>query len=199
MTRLDGLQLIQSNDRDGFLIHSVWLNKHDPCSSVPPDCEMFLASWKHMHPEDHIRHVEWNGRSSLAFLSKHFPSKLAFFESLPTEAQQSDYLRLLLLHHYGGMYVDVDQECHHAFIDLFRGRQDKHILLVQSPLFTEEYTNCLMMSLTQDHPFWLDVIHTVEQTVISVRTGRRGSPGRVRPTSIYPLLVRLSGFFFPTV
>jgi hypothetical protein len=172
MTRVDGLKLVECGNREGFFVHSIWLNKLNPCQRVPQRFEVFVTSWKKMHPGDHIVHVVWNGNASDAFFNAYFPSKLAFYQSLPTEVQQSDYLRLLLLYQYGGMYADIDQQCNHTFIDSFFKFENEHIILLQSPLFTEEYTNCLMVSLSIRHQFWLDVASTVEQTVTSIRTGR---------------------------
>lgn len=166
-----GVALVDGTLRETpFLVHTIWVNQLDPTQALPDRFLPYVRSWMAHHPEEEMLHVLWDGASAEAFLDVHFPDKKYFYGSLPTEVQQSDYLRLLLLFTYGGLYVDVDQECRLPFLpSLLRG--ERKILLLRSPLFTEEYTNCMMASLCARHSFWLDVATTVEGTVLSVREG----------------------------
>ena len=68
MSTSEWLQPIQSKRCDGFLIHSVWFNKHDPCSSVPPTADVSACG------NTCTRRItsdtpEWNGRPALRFWS----------------------------------------------------------------------------------------------------------------------------------
>lgn len=158
--------------QDGtFYIHSIWLHKTDPSRAPPDSHEAYLRSWKHHHPEEHVVHVLWTGDTSVAFLNSNYPDRVAFFHSLMSEVQQSDYLRLLLLHHFAGLYVDVDCECRGPIVERLLLHTSSPLLLLKSPLFCESYTNCFMGSLARRHDFWLSTADVVEETVYSVRGG----------------------------
>lgn len=157
-----------------FLVHSIWFDKRSPTKPVPSKYRGFVRSWHELHTADRTIHIVWNGAAALTFFRTYFPERLSFFRSLPTEVQQSDYFRLLLLFTYGGMYVDIDCQCHHPFVDSILSTaktSGRCIFLVKSPLFTEEYTNCLMVSAIAGNSFWLDAADLVEETVCSVRNG----------------------------
>jgi hypothetical protein len=166
----NGLSFIEN--KIGFFIHSIWLNKQNPFQKPPLKFSNFLESWKILHPQEDIIHILWNGNLANEFFSIHHPDKFKFYKSLPTEAQQSDFLRLLLLYAYGGIYIDIDQECKYPFIHDLINIQYKHVILLKSPLFTEEYTNCLMAALSTQHEFWLEVINIVENNVKSIQNGK---------------------------
>ena len=185
--RLEDLKAGEEKD-DLFLIHSIWLRRGEPLTPPPERYDRCLASWKHHHSNEGILHVLWNGRAAADFLQTFHPARRALYESLLTEAQQADYLRVLLLHTYGGLYVDIDCECRRPLIE---GVLLSHapLLLLESPLYCEEYTNCLMGCLEAGHPFWMVVADLVEQTVTAVRTGS----GLSKTTRFYFHLPLLGG------
>lgn len=194
MRALDDLEVdaLAPSNSDVTLLHSVWLDRQDATASVPAKFDALVSSWKRWHPESDVLHVLWNGVASARFLQRFYPSQMHLFCSLLSEAQRCDYLRLLLLHHYGGVYVDIDQECLGPFL---RTWSSTGLYLLQSPLFTEEYTNCLMGSPAGPHEFWLVASRTLEESVWSLRAGTSLS----RTTRFYfqlPLVGRYVQFLF---
>lgn len=68
--------------------------------------------------------------------------------------KRADAARFFLLHHYGGIYADMDYECLNRFHDTLPGGK---VSVVQSPWDNGElYQNSLMAS-PPGHPFWTDV------------------------------------------
>jgi hypothetical protein len=86
------------------VIHQTW-KTHD----VPPACDPLVATWKHHHPQ--WRHVLWSDAELDDFVAAHYPSFLAIFRGYATGVQRADAARYLFLHHFGGVYADIDTEC----------------------------------------------------------------------------------------
>jgi hypothetical protein len=170
-------------------LHQVWLGGAPPARLRP-----YLRSWTLHHD---VCHVLWSTQAALRFFRKHFPAKLGFFCSLESPVQKCDYLRLHLLYEFGGCYADCDMECKQPLLpELFAGSCP--IVLLRSPLFTEEYTNCFMIARLPQEPFWLDVADTIEATVRSVRDGS----GVSAPLAVYfrlPVVSRMLRLCFTAV
>lgn len=50
----------------------------------------------------------WTDASALSFISTHYPSYLSLYSSYRYPIQRADALRYFLLHHYGGVYLNMD-------------------------------------------------------------------------------------------
>jgi mannosyltransferase OCH1-like enzyme len=50
----------------------------------------------------------WTDASALTFISTHYPQHLNLFKGYKYGIQRADVLRYFLLHHYGGIYLDLD-------------------------------------------------------------------------------------------
>jgi hypothetical protein len=175
-----------SHKSPGIIVHQVWFSSG---ASPPGWLRPFIKSWKIQHPEADVVHVMWNMRSALSFFRAYWPQHLGFFVSLESPVQQCDYFRLFLLYQFGGVYADCDMECREPFLkEVMEGNCP--ILLLQSPLFTEEYTNCLMVARFPEEPFWLEVAETIKRTTHSVRDGS-GVSGALAVYFRIPIVSRL--------
>lgn len=84
-----------------LLFHQIWMWKN----IFPKKFQGFQNTWKHLHPDwklilwtdDNIWEIEWLRKEDLK-LCKNY-------------AEQSDYLRYIILEKYGWVYIDTDFEC----------------------------------------------------------------------------------------
>ena len=53
----------------------------------------------------------WNDTSIHAFVASHFPNHLAWWSTMSPVIKKVDTTRYMLLHAYGGAYVDLDVDC----------------------------------------------------------------------------------------
>ena len=97
------------------IIHQTW--KTDV---VPEAWRGYVESWKTMHPG--WEHRVWTDEANRAFVAEHYPDLLATFDAYPYAIQRADAIRYCLLHHYGGVYVDMDIECLRPIDELIDGR-----------------------------------------------------------------------------
>jgi hypothetical protein len=86
------------------IIHQIWQG-----SPVPSIWAGLAKSWQRLHPEWGYR--LWTDADSRPFVEGQYPEFLGVYDSYAYPIQRADALRYLLLHHFGGVYVDMDIEC----------------------------------------------------------------------------------------
>lgn len=148
------------------IIHQIW----HPFSSaeMPRDWQRFARSWRRFHP-DH-EHVLWGPEESRAFVAAHYPGFLKTYDEYPQPIQRVDSLRVLLLHHFGGVYVDLDVECLRNVEALLEGQR---VVFPAEPTIHWEnwrhkgYRRILataFMASEARHPFWQTVIDEMQRS-----------------------------------
>jgi hypothetical protein len=88
------------------------------------------------------------------------------FEKYTYEIQRCDMVRYIILHRYGGWYVDMDYYCNRP-LDQAMSIYNNNIYFVQSPNGTsfqdqDHISNSLMYSV-RNHPFWRTVLIEMEK------------------------------------
>jgi UDP:flavonoid glycosyltransferase YjiC (YdhE family) len=89
------------------LIHQIWHPFAWP--EMPPDWQRFAATWQRQHPEFAYR--LWGPAESRSFVAEQYPDFLAMYDGYAQPIQRVNALRVLLLHHFGGLCIDLDMEC----------------------------------------------------------------------------------------
>ncbi|TPN89782.1 glycosyl transferase [Mesorhizobium sp. CU2] len=90
------------------ILHQTW--KTD---AIPARFQAYAESWKRHNPDWTV--MFWNDRTLLEFVAAHYPDFLPVFCSYPSGVLRADAGRYLLLHHFGGVYADIDCECTASF------------------------------------------------------------------------------------
>jgi len=83
------------------IIHQTYKD-HD----IPPRWRAGQQAVKDLHPD--WEYMFWTDTSALSFITSHYPAHLHAFTSYKYPIQRVDALRYFLLHHYGGIYLDLD-------------------------------------------------------------------------------------------
>ena len=145
------------------IIHQTW-KTHD----VPENCRSWIESWKTLNPE--WKHILWSDDELDEFVSKHYPDFLTIFRGYKLGVQRADAARYLLLHHFGGVYTDIDTECLMS-LDIF-ANEDRIVFCDEPKAHSANYItarglermifNGTMASPAQ-HPFWLDLLKNLER------------------------------------
>ena len=140
------------------ILHQTW--KTD---QIPIRFQTYIESWKRHHPDWTM--MFWNDRQLLEFVARHYPDFLPTFCSYESGVLRADAGRYLLLHHFGGVYADIDCECVAPFDPLanedrivFCKEPDTHAR-VQADFRRLPY---LLFNGTiaspAGHPFWLHLL-----------------------------------------
>lgn len=92
------------------IIHQIWIGTKD----VPTDFLSYQKTWTNMHQS--WEYILW-GNENIKKL-KYFD--LAEYNQLANWSEKSDYLRIIILLEYGGIYADIDFECLQPLDNLIR-------------------------------------------------------------------------------
>ena len=63
----------------------------------------------------------WTDESAHQFMETHYPSFLQMYDSYKYNIQRADSIRYFLLHHFGGIYMDLDIGCRRRIDSLIQG------------------------------------------------------------------------------
>nr|POE52007.1 inositol phosphoceramide mannosyltransferase 1 [Quercus suber] len=101
-TRLSG-----AKDRAPRIIHQIFLQEGR--NSTLAKYSDALASCRDMHIgwESKL----WTDQNATAFMREHYPDVAPHYEGYKQSIQRANILRYALLHHYGGVYLDLDVTC----------------------------------------------------------------------------------------
>ncbi|RSM15387.1 hypothetical protein CDV31_004977 [Fusarium ambrosium] len=98
----------------------------------------------------------WTDERAREFLSSEYPWFLETWDTYPFPIQRADAIRYFVLHHYGGIYLDMDTVCHKPFpIDQIETDR-KHNSLFQATKPTG-ITNDIMISSARHPAFALAI------------------------------------------
>lgn len=92
----------------------------------------------------------WDDDSLDNFVKEKYPQIYEEYKNFPGHIFQLDCVRYLLLHYYGGIYIDMDVYCY----DNFYNELTEEVNLVES-IGDEIVQNSLMASIP-NHLFWID-------------------------------------------
>lgn len=96
----------------------------------------------------------WSDNSSREFIADHYPWFLPTFDSYPYPIQRADVIRYFVLHHYGGVYMDLDIGCKKKMDPLL------YFPVVLPATIPVGVSNDLMLA-EKGHPFMDLVIHNL--------------------------------------
>jgi len=160
---LDNILLKQNNK----IIHQVWFgtipNKRS-AEKAYEKLKLCRNSWKVKNPNWY--HIEWNKDMCINLLKTLYPEHIEMFKKYNYEIQRCDMVRYLILHRYGGWYVDMDYYCNRP-LDEAMLIYNSNIYLVQSPngiigQDEDHISNSLMYSV-KNHPFWRQILIEMEK------------------------------------
>lgn len=86
------------------IIHQTWKDEN-----LPKAFKLLSETWRKMLPDWEYR--LWTDEMNREFVRTHYPNFLEKYDAYPKNIQRADAIRYLLLHAYGGLYVDLDFEC----------------------------------------------------------------------------------------
>ena len=84
------------------IIHQLWKD-----NNIPKHLLMMQESVKNNHPN--YKYMFWTDSSLEHFIKRYYPGMWSFYNTgLEYIIQKIDFVRLLLIYHYGGVYIDLD-------------------------------------------------------------------------------------------
>ncbi|GAA5861168.1 hypothetical protein JCM8547_008506 [Rhodosporidiobolus lusitaniae] len=129
------------------IIHATW--KTD---TVPKKWAGYRQVCMDMHPDYEFK--LWSDEASREFIAEHYPWFLSTFDGYTYPIQRADVIRYFVLHHYGGVYMDLDIGCRRPLDPLM------YFQVILPATIPVGVSNDLMFS-EKGHPFMDLVIHNL--------------------------------------
>ncbi len=137
------------------ILHQTWKD-----NDVPAHLVAYRQSWQTHHPAWEFK--LWTDPDNRELIRQHYAWFLPIYDSYPENIMRVDAARYFILHHYGGVYADLDMECLRALDPLLAAKElvfglehpaHGRTLLARSRALQNIVGNAVMAS-TPNHPFW---------------------------------------------
>ncbi|KAJ4302735.1 CSG1/SUR1-like protein [Kalmusia sp. IMI 367209] len=89
------------------IIHQTYIN-----DSIPEHWKGPQQSCIDLHPD--YEYKLWTDKKSREFIAAEYPWFLETFDGYPYPIQRADAIRYFVLHHFGGIYIDLDDGCNRS-------------------------------------------------------------------------------------
>ncbi|CAA7259861.1 unnamed protein product [Cyclocybe aegerita] len=86
------------------IIHQTWKSE-----TLPPRWRGISQACRDMMPD--YEYKLWTDASSREFIAEYYPDFLDTFDNYRYPIQRADAIRYFVLHHFGGVYIDLDIGC----------------------------------------------------------------------------------------
>jgi len=146
----DQLIAHQIAPKDTSIWHPFWHKCHE--------------SWKHHHQV-----VLWNDQEDIDNLIKdHYPQYWNLYQAFPFHVMKIDFVRLAILHRFGGVYVDMDVFCYQPIPAEYTDKEFVAIENLMNEYTSARYENSLMAA-QKDSPFLIHMMNYVKTLFINSR------------------------------
>lgn len=138
------------------IIHRIWIPFNSNNIVVPEIYQKFDIKLKELHPD--YEFMEWDENSLDEFIKKHYPEFWPVFSSYDMKVKKHDAARYVLLHHFGGIFIQHSLLFQKPIDDLLYGSD---LLLTEQDYHTNQIWNGFMASVPA-HPlmkYMIDNLH----------------------------------------
>jgi mannosyltransferase OCH1-like enzyme len=124
---------------------------------APADKSRWHPIWNRCHPswKEHFpdfEHRLWKDQGEInEFVRDNYSQYYQMFMEFPVHIMRVDFIRFCLLHHFGGIYADMDMFCYKNFYS-----ELTHSLHIIEAPYGEEFLESSLMMSAPKHPFWID-------------------------------------------
>lgn len=138
---------------------------------APKDPTIWHPFWNKCHEswKQHHQVMLWNDQEDIDNLIKdHYPQYWNLYQAFPFHVMKIDFVRLAMLHQFGGLYADMDVFCYQPIPSVYT---DKEFVAIEN--LTNEYTSARyensMMSAQKGNPFLIHMMNYVKMLFINSR------------------------------
>ncbi len=152
---LPGQSASEEAHRIPLVLHQTWKDEN-----LPEDLRLWQSTWLEHHPGwgYHL----WTDTDLRRFIQLNYAWFLPIYDNYPAPIMRVDAARYFIMHHFGGVYVDLDFECLRAIDPLLEGKTlllglepESHLgqqVARQSGL--ERIVGNAFIASQAGHPFW---------------------------------------------
>lgn len=141
---------------------------------APADRSRWHPIWNRCYPswQQHFldfEHKCWDDNNGINnFVSENYPQYYNMYIEFPVHIMRIDFARFCLLHHFGGIYTDLDMFCYFNFYN-----ELTHSLHIVEAPYGEEFLESSLMISEPGHSFWIDCME-LSKEVFNTTVKKRG-------------------------
>jgi mannosyltransferase OCH1-like enzyme len=121
-------------------------------------------SWKQYHEV-----MLWNDQEDIDDLIRdHYPQYWNLYQAFPFHVMRIDFVRLAMLHRFGGVYADMDVFCYQPIPSAYTEKSFLALENLISEYTSARYENSLMAA-KKDNPFLIHLMNYVKTLFINSR------------------------------
>lgn len=152
------------------IIHQIWLDKNGEDEQVPERYEYLIEKLKSTNPD--YEYKLWKNSDVDRLLEQPQYEKYSdAYHDLRFVISKVDFARMVILHHYGGFYVDLDFEFLRPLRELINQHEDKEIILArESDYYEDRYRKLYdgFLGCVPQHPFILGYVEEMWKIIKSL-------------------------------
>eukprot|EP00835_Amoeboradix_gromovi_P006938 NODE_951_length_2817_cov_0.118102.p2 type:complete len:340 gc:universal NODE_951_length_2817_cov_0.118102:227-1246(+) len=135
------------------IFHQSWKDRNVP--------NKFLE-WEKSCSDLHLDwdQLLWTDEDNRQLIASEYPWLLYAYDRLRGGILRADFVRYVYLHHFGGVYADLDVECIKPADDLIKGKTIILGVLGDDYNFIHNIPNAILAS-QKGHPFWLFLLNRI--------------------------------------
>ena len=162
------------------VIHQTWKN-----DKLPRNFAVWHQKVKNLNPKCEVK--LWTDADINLFMEKEFPEHLALFNAYEQPIERVDAWRYFVLHHQGGMYLDLDMDPHSSFEELF---DNDLVLALEPPRYAKTQqlpymiSQAVMFAKPKD-PFFAHVINRLKDFAHIKKRKPLSTTGPIFITNVY--------------
>jgi mannosyltransferase OCH1-like enzyme len=131
------------------IIHQQWKDEY-----VPTKYQKWRQRWLELYPDPEYAHMLWTDKKGRELIQTHYSWFLDTYDDYEHNINRANAVRYFILHHYGGIYADLDYEPLRNFYNLLPMNQ---VGMVESPYYWNERIQNSLLSSPINDLFWLDL------------------------------------------
>jgi mannosyltransferase OCH1-like enzyme len=139
------------------IIHQIWINfgvkKDNP---IPEMYKQWNLSWQEIHPD--WEYILWDDEKIENLIEK--TEYINLYNLCVYPVQKTDIARIVILYHYGGLYVDMDMECLRPFDNYIKNQ------MVITQTYLKLSQNCIIMS-EKNNPILIEYLGAIKKNINS--------------------------------
>lgn len=165
-----------------MIVHQMYFNFGKHTSSHDAAEAARISDLVRSYVPESWEYKRWGLEEALEFVRNHYPCFLPIFEvARDFEVIKCDFFRYLLMYHFGGIYFDLDFVPAKPMNQLFQDMDDRRLFhfpvkqhaanvilseeWLNSMNFTGTLHNGILFSRKQKHPFWMQLLMSVYDTL----------------------------------
>lgn len=162
-----------------MFLHQTWKSE-----MMREDYVASFDNWSKLHPG--FTHVLWTDDDNDLLVTTCFPELLPSYQWLPLIIQKTDFVRLMYLYRYGGIYADMDYIAYQAIPPCLPSLCG--FMAVESPFSLNECMQNSLMVSSPEHPVVLEALNIINQTIIDLRERKKYKNFNLKNKLVGPIL-----------